>query len=263
MRLLVSVRAEREVAAALAGGADIIDAKEPARGSLGAVTPPVLGAIAALVPPGVPFSVALGDPTTPEQARRAVSDLTLERRAAPIYVKLGAAGFRSVRRVTAMLDAALEAAARLPGDPVPVPVAYADHARAATLPCEQVLESAVAAGASAFLIDTYIKDGAGLLDWIEPDRLRRLVETARTRGLLVALAGSLDLTAIDRVAGLADVIGIRGAACRGGRQGVVDRELVGRVRERLLAAAPPLGETRGPVSGEPRSEGPSICVETG
>ena len=37
MRLLVSVRSADEVAAAMAGGADIIDAKEPARGSLGAV----------------------------------------------------------------------------------------------------------------------------------------------------------------------------------------------------------------------------------
>ena len=50
MRLLVSVRSAEEVAAALAGGADIIDAKEPARGSLGAVTATVLSAIAARTP---------------------------------------------------------------------------------------------------------------------------------------------------------------------------------------------------------------------
>ena len=36
MRLLVSVRSAAEVAAAVAGGADIIDAKEPTAGSLGA-----------------------------------------------------------------------------------------------------------------------------------------------------------------------------------------------------------------------------------
>ena len=47
MRLLVSVRAAAEVAPALAGGADIIDAKEPARGSLGAVSPTRLREIAA------------------------------------------------------------------------------------------------------------------------------------------------------------------------------------------------------------------------
>src|SRR4051812_47948913 len=42
MELLVSVRSAKEVEAALAGGADIIDAKEPSRGSLGAVSPKVL-----------------------------------------------------------------------------------------------------------------------------------------------------------------------------------------------------------------------------
>ena len=46
MRLLVSVRSAAEVAAALAGGADIIDAKEPSRGGLGAVDPEDLEAIA-------------------------------------------------------------------------------------------------------------------------------------------------------------------------------------------------------------------------
>ena len=61
MRLLVSVRSAEEVSAALAGGADIIDAKEPARGSLGRVTPAVLSAIAACTPASVPLSVALGD----------------------------------------------------------------------------------------------------------------------------------------------------------------------------------------------------------
>ena len=44
MRLLVSVRSAAEVGPALAGGADIIDAKEPGRGSLGAGDrPTVLG----------------------------------------------------------------------------------------------------------------------------------------------------------------------------------------------------------------------------
>ena len=62
MRLLVSVRSAAEVASAVAGGADIVDAKEPDRGALGAVSGPVLRAIAARVPAALPLSVALGDP---------------------------------------------------------------------------------------------------------------------------------------------------------------------------------------------------------
>ena len=45
MRLLVSVRDAVEADAAVDGGAEIVDAKEPAAGSLGAVAPAVLAAI--------------------------------------------------------------------------------------------------------------------------------------------------------------------------------------------------------------------------
>ena len=61
MRLLVSVRDAHEAHAALAGGADIIDAKEPALGPLAPVEPETLRAICAAVPPAVALSVALGD----------------------------------------------------------------------------------------------------------------------------------------------------------------------------------------------------------
>ena len=49
MRLLVSVTSAAEASAALAGGADVIDAKDPRRGALGAVSPQTLRAILAAV----------------------------------------------------------------------------------------------------------------------------------------------------------------------------------------------------------------------
>ena len=61
MRLLVSVRDASEAEAALAGGADIIDAKEPLNGPLGPVAPDTLAAITAAVAGKTPISVALGD----------------------------------------------------------------------------------------------------------------------------------------------------------------------------------------------------------
>ena len=62
MRLLVSVRSAAEVAAAVAGGADIVDAKEPTRGLARRGERPVLREIARCVPAGMPFSIALGEP---------------------------------------------------------------------------------------------------------------------------------------------------------------------------------------------------------
>jgi uncharacterized protein (UPF0264 family) len=243
MQLLVSVRAGDEVAAALAGGADIIDAKEPARGSLGPVSAETLQGISARIPESVPLSVALGDFTAADAVRRAVEGAEVPGGRAPMYLKLGFAGERSDAVVTSLVASALAATAAMPARPVVVPVAYADHVSAGSPPPEVLLRAAMAAGARAFLIDTYAKDGSGLLEWIALERLRTLSAHARSAGVLLAIAGSLDPAALDRIAGMADVVGVRGAACRGGREGSVDAELVRRLRERLAVGPPSLSAT--------------------
>jgi uncharacterized protein (UPF0264 family) len=226
MRLLVSVRNGEEVAAALAGGADIIDAKEPARGSLGAVTADVLATIAARTPASVPLSVALGDCPDPVELEVAHAAVKAGERSAPVYLKVGFAGVQSLERIIALLEAAIgsASAARV------VAVGYADHGAAGCAPPEEVLRAAVAARAGGFLVDTWLKDGHALLDHLSIERLTALSQSARAAGLLFAVAGSLDPVAISRLTGIADVLGVRGAACRGGRTGVVDEERVARLR---------------------------------
>jgi (5-formylfuran-3-yl)methyl phosphate synthase len=226
MRLLVSVRSGEEVAAALAGGADIIDAKEPARGSLGAVTAAVLATIAARTPSSVPLSVALGDCTDLDELRDALGVARTGERRSPVYLKVGFAGVQSLERITALLEAAIGSAsgARI------VAVGYADFGVAGSAPPEEVLRAAVAARAGGFLVDTWLKDGRGLLDHLSIERLTALSLSARDAGLLFAVAGSLDPDAISRLAGIADVLGVRGEACLGGRAGAVDEERVARLR---------------------------------
>ena len=241
MLLLVSVRAAAEVAPALAGGADIVDAKEPARGSLGAVSREVLREIAALVPATVPLSVALGDFTAEGRAGDAVREslavLDGFPRRAPLYLKLGFAGERSPAAVADMIATAIRVADTEPRRPVVVPVAYADHENAGSPEPEAVLSAAVAARARAFLLDTWLKNGRGLLSWTAIDRVRSLAAAARSAGMLVGMAGSLDLHSTKRVAPFADVIGVRGAACRGGREGLVDSDLVRGLALRLRAGS--------------------------
>lgn len=234
MPLLVSVRSAEEVAAALAGGADIIDAKEPARGSLGAVDPEVLSAIAARTPRSVPLSVALGDFAAEEEVGRAVLAARLPKRVAPVYLKLGFAGVVSVERVVSLLRTAVATATASVPHPHIVGVVYADHSEAGTLSPEDVLRATVAARASGLLIDTSRKDGRGLLDHLPLDRLSALSVSARAASLLFAVAGSLDPDAISRVAPIADVLGVRGAACHGGRTGMVNAERVAELRRRAL-----------------------------
>src|SRR2546428_13847123 len=60
MQLLVSVADASEGRAALLGGADVIDAKDPREGAPGAVRPEVLGELRAAVGAGRRLSAALG-----------------------------------------------------------------------------------------------------------------------------------------------------------------------------------------------------------
>jgi uncharacterized protein (UPF0264 family) len=239
MQLLVSVRSAIEVGPALAGGADIIDAKEPARGPLGAVSPDALHQILASVPPDRPVSVALGDLTDPEEVSASVASLPLSARPGPIYLKLGFAGVGSPDRISRLIGAAVLAARSSPALPGIVAVAYADAARAQTVPPALVARLAGFAGAVGVLLDTHTKDGLGLLNWLEPAALAAWVSNARGADLLTALAGALGLSELPLVRrAFPDVVGVRGAACEGGRQGRVTlervlglRRVIARVRE--------------------------------
>lgn len=59
--LLVSVRSVSEALAAVAGGAAVVDVKEPDRGPLGMADPSVWRAVRDAVPSSIPVTVALGD----------------------------------------------------------------------------------------------------------------------------------------------------------------------------------------------------------
>jgi (5-formylfuran-3-yl)methyl phosphate synthase len=257
MELLVSVRSGAEVAAALAGGADILDAKEPAHGSLGPVSPEVLTDILAQVPGQQALSLALGDFAAPDAVPGAFTSRRLAARSAPLYFKLGFAGVSAPDRLKAMIATAVAAAHQHQASPLVVVVAYADAARAATASPDTIGRLAAECGAAGVLLDTQIKDGRGLLSWLDLPALRLWVERAKLAGLLTALAGGLRLDEIGLLsAANPDVVGVRGAACDGGRDGGVDARRVRALRERLrpssgfvqggLPAAGVAGETRVP-----------------
>src|SRR3954467_11639502 len=112
MKLLVSVRSAAEVSPALAGGADIIDAKEPSQGSLGPVGPGVWAKIAAEVPGQCWLSAALGDCRTADEARAIISSLALRPRPGPQFVKVGFQGVAEPTQVHSILSSAADTAGR-------------------------------------------------------------------------------------------------------------------------------------------------------
>jgi uncharacterized protein (UPF0264 family) len=61
MKLLISVMTEQEVAAAVRGGADIVDVKNLVEGALDASFPWIIRRVRATTPEHVPVSATLGD----------------------------------------------------------------------------------------------------------------------------------------------------------------------------------------------------------
>ncbi len=218
--LLVSVRSAEEAIAAVTGGASVVDVKEPARGPLGRADPGTWRLVREAVPPSIPVSVALGEIG---EAR----DLDPGSLRGLAYRKVGLArsGPGWLERWHRLIDAD-------PGGPAWVAVAYLDWEAAEAPDPRAVLRAAVSTpGCRGILLDTWDKARAGR---IEPtEAWRGWVGEAQGSGRFVALAGGLDLAAIDCLGSLGpDLFAVRGAACGGSdRLGSVDPERVARLVE--------------------------------
>ena len=213
--LLVSVRNSKEALAALAGGADIIDVKEPLAGSLGSATPQIWGEIAQVIGDRKPLSAALGeltdwDGTLPSEPFR--------------YVKWGLSGLRGNalrdRLASAFFDVGESSL-------LPVAVAYADFERAGCPRPLEILELAAGMGAPVLLIDTFVKDGRVLTDFCDLEEIATLRHRSAGMGMALALAGSLNKASIEILAPFGpDWFAVRGAVCSGSRTGEIDSQLV-------------------------------------
>ena len=239
MHLLVSVMSPLDAAAALAGGADFIDAKDAAAGALGAVSLDQFHRIVGTVAGARPVTAALGDAAQEGVIERSASAFAA---AGAAFVKIGFAGIASRDRIAALIAAAVRGARRGAGPSAARPelvegrarvvaVAYADADGARTVSPDSLVDIASGAGAAGVLLDTFDKRRGGLRDLVAPHSLGAWVATAHDAGLFVALAGKLtasDLSFV-RDAG-ADVAGVRGAACEGGRTGHVAADRVRALR---------------------------------
>jgi hypothetical protein len=235
MRLLVSVVSAEEARCALAGGADIIDVKDPAEGALGAPSPRVLGEVVRAVGTAAPVSVALGDlPNLPHTAALAARGAALSGAA---YVKVGLRGVGELDCAVALMRAVAEAAG--PQTAV-IAAAYADAGALDPPALAPVWLPALVdrAGISGALVDTCVKDGRGLYGWMSEAELTDLVAGVRRAGGSFGVAGQLTRGQLRRVA--ADVVGVRSAVCRGGdRAADLDAELVAAAVAELRAGPAP------------------------
>jgi uncharacterized protein (UPF0264 family) len=227
MGLLVSVRSAEEADAALSGGADLIDVKEPARGPLGVAEAEVVAAVIDRVAGRVPVSAALG-----EWSPNAITEAHWHLELKLDYVKWGLAGYSpSPGWGEDLLDTRRE----LPVGIEMVAVAYADWERAKSVPPGELVKFAKRFRFRAFLLDTFGKDGKTLLDVVKPAVVGELVESLRRVGVKVALGGSLRPEQVKQLKGVnPDWYAVRTAACAGGkRDGVIDPSRVKKWKDAL------------------------------
>jgi (5-formylfuran-3-yl)methyl phosphate synthase len=219
-KLLVSVRSAAEAEAALDGGAALIDVKEPTRGPLGRADDSVIAEVFRIVAGRTPVSAAMGE-LIEYDPPRSMSGLS--------YAKWGLAGCKSRPEWSSLF---LHAKQGLPPECQAVVVAYADWEIAAS-PGPDAVCAFACAHRIPFLIDTWMKAGQSLLDWLSVTDIVRLCRRCQRAGVSVALAGSLDMHKMERLRPAEpDWFAVRGVACRGGRRGNgIDVERVRRLVE--------------------------------
>lgn len=227
--LLVSVRSGDEVAAALAGGADLIDVKEPARGPLAPAEAEVVAAVLDAVGGKVPVSAALG-----EWSPNAITDAHWHLELKLNYVKWGLAGYAPH---PGWGEDLLDTRRELPVGMEMVAVAYADWERAKSVPPAEVAKFAKRFRFKAFLLDTWNKDGKTLLDFMTPAEVAELVEGLKRVYTTVAVGGSLRPEHAKQLKAAApDFFAVRTSACAAGkRDGVIDAARVAKWKEAIGA----------------------------
>lgn len=236
---LASVRDAAEAEIAVSAGADIIDLKEPANGALGAVDRATSAGILAALRGRVPTSATIGDlPMQPDLVRDTV-------RARAVfgvdYVKVGLLPDGDP-------EGCLEGLRAVTGSIRLIVVLFADRPLAF-----DAVEVAARIGATGLMLDTAVKGSGCLLDHLPAGEMSRIVSRAKARGLSIGLAGSLRAADIPILLALQpDVLGFRGALCRGARTGRLDSEATRTIRA-LIPKAPSALVKRAPEALNPRA----------
>jgi len=228
IKLLVSIKHVDELEDAIYGGADIIDIKDPSKGSLGLPDFEILKNIVTKIKDlntnnNIEISVAGGDIKSYDYSLKyiayVVASLNIN------YFKIGLAMLS--RDLAEFISKEISKVLKLFNITKLVLVGYADYSRIESIEPLEIINIAKNVRANVVMIDTYIKDGKSTFNFLSKNYLQEFVKEAHRRGLLTALAGSLKKQHISNAIKLGfDIIGVRGAVCKGNRRGFISKELV-------------------------------------
>lgn len=218
---------EKEALEAIAGGADIIDVKNPKEGALGANYPWVIKRIKEVTPKNLEVSCTLGEvgnlPGSVSLAALGAASLGVD------YIKVGLYGIKTPKEAIFLLQTVSKAAKEC-NPKIKIAVAgYADAEKIGAIDPLLIPEIANKAQVEVAMLDTSTKDGKNLFDYLTIEQLKKFVDLAHGFGLKTALAGSLRKQDLLVVYGLGtDIAGLRGAACTNSNRvtGEITRKLV-------------------------------------
>ena len=203
---------EIEALEAIAGGAHIIDVKNPKEGALGANYPWLIKRIKEVTPKTLEVSCTIGEvgnfPGSMSLAALGAASLGVD------YIKVGLHGIKTIQAAVFLLQNVSRAAKEC-NPKIKVAVAgYADADRIGDIDSMLIPEIAHKSQVDVAMLDTSVKDGKNLFDYLTLEQLKKFVNSAHDFGLETALAGSLrkhDLSVVYDLG--SDIAGLRSAAC--------------------------------------------------
>ncbi len=231
MLLLVSVQNVKEAHQAIKGGADIVDVKNLQEALVGSAHPVTFKEVKAIAPDPIHSSLTLG--VVPNQI-------------GTVAMAVHAAGLLDATSVKVgfmhdeynhALETLLACREALQGsNTLLIGSLFADNLLYENgLNPSLMVDLAVEGKCDGFLIDTLVKDGRNLFDFMPEEELKEMVIEAKSRGLSTALSGHLKLSDLDELARInPDIVGVRGAVCaKGDRDEGVYWEAVRHFKDQL------------------------------
>jgi uncharacterized protein (UPF0264 family) len=213
MILMVSVQDLYEAKQALKGGADIVDVKNLQEALVGSAHPNVFKQVRQEVPSAHHASLTLG--VVPNQ----IGTVSMAVYAAGILdatsVKVGF----MVSEYDLALDTLIAAKEALEGTTTKlIGSLFADNTLyKGGLDPNRMIELAKASNCDGWLIDTLVKDGRNLFDFMSEETLKEMVLEGKNLGMSTALSGHLKMDDLDELSRInPDIVGVRGAVCQKG-----------------------------------------------
>lgn len=214
-----------------------VDCKNPKEGSLGANFPWIIKEMKTLIQPenGQYLSATIGDfPYLPGSAALAALGATV---AGADIIKVGLKGPKTKEESINLMSKVVKAVKNYNPDVQVVAAGYADRERMDSSPQYLTLPDIAAESGSDFvMLDTFVKDGKGLFDFLSVDQLSLFKNKAKDLTIKVALAGNLRKKSLPNIKKIQpDLIGIRSAVCESFDRdnGMIQKQLIDEFKNEL------------------------------